>query len=235
MSLGPTTRILRILAPAALALAVAGIPSRGLCQQQPVLSPDEVARAVIRADSAGDWATLIRLAHPDALVRFRGLQTFQIRTLGTSAEPGDDSLPADSTPQGRWRQARARQERFLLDSVFGVPTVDSLAHTAPDTVFARWMRATRPPGADSAAAAAPRPPVARVIGAVRSSDTLAYVVVERAVEQPLGQMPEMFRDFPRETQQADVMVMRRHGAEWRSMLDGVGDAFGFSLDLDHTE
>jgi hypothetical protein len=74
-----------------------------------------------------------------------------------------------------------------------------------------------------------------VIGAVRANDTVAYVVVERAVEQPLGPMPEMFRDFPRETQQADVMVMRRYGLEWRSMLDGVGDAFGFSLDLEHAE
>ncbi len=72
------------LAPAALALAVVGIPSRSECQQPPALPPEEVARAVVRADSAGDWATLIRLAHPDALVRFRGLQTFQIRMLGNT-------------------------------------------------------------------------------------------------------------------------------------------------------
>ena len=235
MSRPPASIIRQGLTPVALALAMAGIPSRAECQQQPVLPPEEVARAVVRADSAGDWATLIRLAHPDALVRFRGLQTFQIRMLGTSRDPGGDSLPADSTPQGRWQQARTRQERFLLDSVFRVPTVDSLAHTAPDTVFARWMRATRPSEADSATATAPRPSLARVIGAVRASDTLAYVVVERAVEQPLGQMPEMFRDFPRETQQADIMVMRRYRAEWRSMLDGVGDALGFSLDLEHAE
>lgn len=222
------------MVPMTLAFAILGIAPRAECQQKP-MPPEEVARTVVRADSAGDWATLIRLAHPDALVRFRGMQTFQIRMLGGTAESGYDSLPVDSTLQSRWQQERTRQERYLLDSVFRVPTVDSLAHTSPDTVFARWVRATHPPSTDSTAVSAPRPPAARVIGAVRASDTLAYVVVERAVEQPLGPMPEMFRDFPRETQQADVMVMRRHGTEWRSMLDGVGDAFGFSLDLEHAE
>ena len=121
-------------------------PSTAECQQPPALPPDEVARAVVRADSAGDWATLIRLAHPDALVRFRGMQTFQLGMLGGTAAPGDDSLPADSTLQMRWQQERSRQERFLLDSVFRVPTVDSLAHTSPDTVFARWVRASQPAG-----------------------------------------------------------------------------------------
>ncbi len=224
----------RLTAAVIAALVVGGVFSPAECQQPPALPPDEVARAVLRADSAGDWARLIRLAHPDALVRFRGMQTFQIRMLGGTTERVGDSLPADSTFQLRWQLERTRQERFLLDSVFRVPTVDSLARSAPDTVFARWVRASHAPAGDSTNTSAPRPP-ARVIGAVRANDTVAYVVVERAVEQPLGPMPEMFRDFPRETRQADVMVMRRYGLEWRSMLDGVGDAFGFSLDLEHAE
>jgi hypothetical protein len=70
-----------------------------------------------------------------------------------------------------------------------------------------------------------------VIGAVRASDTLAYVVVERPVVQPLGPMPQMFRDFPHETYQTEVMVMRRHASEWRSMLDGVGEPYGLGAAL----
>jgi hypothetical protein len=124
----------------------------------------------------------------------------------------------------------------MLDSVFQVPDVDSLAHTSPDSVFARWVRWTRAVKAgDSGATAPTRPAPYRVIGAVRASDTLAYVVVERPVDQPLGQMPEMFRDFPRETHQMEVMVMRRQGREWRSMLDGVGGSFELSADLEHEE
>jgi hypothetical protein len=118
----------------------------------------------------------------------------------------------------------------MLDSVFQVPTVDSLTRTSPDSVFARWVRSVRPTGsADSTQAARTRRPPYRVVGAVRASDTLAYVVMERPVEQPLGPLPEMFRDFPHETRQTDVMVMRRQGREWKSMLDGVGES---AIDLD---
>jgi hypothetical protein len=215
-------------------------------QRKTAAPPEQVARAVVHADSTGDWAALLRLAHPDALVRFRGLQTFQLRMLGSAEWPvmdslamdslSMDSLGLDSTIQARWQRSRTRQVRFMLDSVFLVPTVDSLAHTSPDTVFARWFRGTRAASASDSAATAPkRPPAYRVIGAVRASDTLAYVVVERPVVQPLGPMPEMFRDFPRETHQTEVMIMRRHGKEWRSMLDGVGEPYGYSADLGHEE
>ncbi len=211
-------------------------------RKKPPAAPDQVARAVVHADSTGDWATLLRLAHPDALARFRGLQTFQLRMLGSTEWPAiespgmdslnRDSLGPDSSIQARWQRARTRQVRFMLDSAFLVPTVDSLAHTSPDTVFARWFRGMRSASAsDSAPASSKRPPAYRVIGAVRASDTLAYVVVQRPVVQPLGPLPEMFRDFPRETHQTDVMTMRRSGKEWRSMLDGVGELYGYHADL----
>ena len=228
----------RCLTGCALALVVAASPNSARAQRQPAMSPEQVARAVVHADSTGDWITLLRLAHPEALARFRGLQTFQRRMLG-SGEPAMDSLAADSlaldsTLQARWRRARTRQVRFMLDSVFQVPDVDSLAHTSPDTVFARWFRGTLAMHAGDSGAAAARPPY-RVIGAVRDSDTLAYVVVQRPVVQPLGPLPQMFRDFPRETHQTEVMVMRRYGREWRSMLDGVGEPYGFNAELGQEE
>jgi hypothetical protein len=221
-------------------------PRSAAQQRQPSATPEQVARAVVRADSTGDWTTLLKLAHPDALARFRGLQVFQLRMLGSAQWPGMDSLATDSldmdslgvdsTVQARWQRARTRQVRFMLDSVFLVPTVDSLAHTSPDTVFARWFRGTRSASEeDSAAMAAKRPATYRVIGAVRASDTLAYVVVVRPVVQPLGPIPEMFRDFPRETQQTEVMIMRRYRKQWRSMLDGVSEAYGYQADLGHEE
>ena len=214
----------------------ATLPAIGRAQQTRALAPDEVARAVIRADSAGDWVTLLRLAHPEALARFRAIHVFQLRLLSEERAAYPDSMaadsaltdpaPSDSTGEAQWERSRQEYERFLLDSMFQVPSVDSLAHTLPDTVFARWIRETRRPSArDSAPRATPPRPVWQVIGTVRASDTLAYVVMERAVVQPLGHMPEMFRDFPHETRQTEVMVLRRVGKPWRSMLDGTGEPF----------
>jgi hypothetical protein len=223
---------LRAVALAA-GLAVVALPTNGQAQRPKSLAPEEVARAVIRADSSGDWATLLGLAHPEALARFRAIHVFQLRLLSAGDAAAVDSTAVDtaatdSTIEVRWERSRQEHERFILDSMFQVPTVDSLAHTSPDTVFARWTRETRRLSAgDSTRPMTPTRPTWQVIGTVRASDTLAYVVMERAVVQPLGQMPEMFRDFPHDTRDAEVMVLRRVGREWRSMLDGLGEPFVF--------
>jgi hypothetical protein len=198
----------------------------GLAQQPAPLPPEAVARAVLSADSAGDWAAVLALAHPEALTRFRARQVFQLRMLAAHGWPAADVAETDSTAEAHWQQVRARQERFMLDSVFQVPDADSLARTSADTVYARWVRGVRA-RADSGTAA----PGYRVVGAVKASDTLAYVVMERPLEQPLGPLPEMFRDLPRETHMAVVMVLRRHGRDWRSMLDGVGESLPFGSEM----
>lgn len=245
-----------------LALAIlASLPPDAFAQQSPVVPPDEVARAVLRADSAGEWETVLRLAHPDALSRFRGRQVFQLRMLGTPAWPatdaavadsagldtpaadsvgmdaeGADSASPDSTVQARWQRIRGEQQRFMLDSIFQVPDVDSLARTSPDTVYARWVRGMQARSRDDTTSQrAPERPPYHVVGAVKASDTLAYVVMERPLVQPLGPMPELFRDLPRETHTAGIMVMRRYGREWRSMLDGVGESLGLAAGLLHGE
>jgi hypothetical protein len=212
-----------------------GITGSTAAQRKAPTPPEEVARAVLRADSSGDWATVLALAHPDALTRFRARQVFQLRMLGAQGWPASDSAStdstasADSTAEAHWREVRARQERFMLDSVFQVPDADSLVRTSPDTVYARWVRGIRArSGPDSTSGY-------RVVGAVKASDTLAYVVMERPLEQPLGPLPEMFRDLPRETRMAVVMVMRRYGREWRSMLDGMGETVIPGPELMHDE
>jgi hypothetical protein len=208
---------------------LAGITGGAAAQRTKVSPPEEVARAVLSADSAGDWAAVLALAHPEALTRFRDRQVFQLRMLGAQGWPGSDSASADSTAEAHWRAVRTRQERFMLDSIFQVPNADSLARTSPDSVYARWVRGIRArTGADSTGGY-------RVVGAVKANDTLAYVVMERPVEQPLGPLPEMFRDLPRETRMAVVMVMRRYGREWRSMLDGVGETVAFGPELLYEE
>jgi hypothetical protein len=222
-------------APLTLAI-LAGLPGIAAAQRSAVLPPEEVARAVLRADSAGDWAAVLALAHPAALTRFRARQVFQLRLLGSQGWPAMDSAATDSTAEARWQQVRARQERFMLDSVFQVPDADSLARTSPDTVYARWVRGTRAGSeADSTSSEVKPTPAYRVVGAVKASDTVAYVVMERPLEQPLGPLPEMFRDWPGETHMAVVMVMRRHGREWRSMLDGVGESLDLGSGLPYDE
>jgi hypothetical protein len=210
-----------------------GLAGVTAAQRAAVAPPEEVARAVLRADSAGDWAGVLALAHPEALTRFRARQVFQLRMLGAQGWPAPDTgatdSTTDSTAEAHWREVRARQERFMLDSIFQVPSADSLARTSPDSVYARWARGIRERTAPDSA------PRYRVVGAVKASDTLAYVVMERPLDQPLGPLPEMFRDLPRETQMAVVMVMRRQGREWRSMLDGVGESLPFGSELMYQE
>ena len=237
-----TTRRALLLAFALLTVLI----RRTGAQQAAVASPEEVARAVLRADSSGDWAAVLALAHPEALGRFRARQVFQLRMLGAQGWAIADSAAADSAAahsagadsaaESHWRQVRARHERFLLDSIFRVPDADSLARTSPDTVYARWVRGTRSGRTTDSGAPTSRAQTGyRVVGAVKASDTLAYVVMERPLEQPLGPLPEMFRDLPRETHMAVVMVMRRHGRDWRSMLDGLGEFSAFGSDLLHDE
>jgi hypothetical protein len=242
-----------------LAVALLASVAPGATAQQPtVATPEEVARAVLRADSAGDWETVLRLAHPDALSRFRGRQVFQLRMLGTPGWPGadtpaddtvgmhapdtvgaeapvTDSMTPDSTVQARWQRIRREQQRFMLDTIFQAPDVDSLSRTSPDTVYARWVRGMQARSRSDTTVQRPERPPYRVVGAVKASDTLAYVVMERPLVQPLGSMPELFRDLPRETHTAGIMVMRRHGRQWRSMLDGVGESLGLAAGLLHGE
>jgi len=181
--------------------------------------PAGVTRAVLAADSAGDWPTLLRLAHPDALRQFRSLQVLQLRLLGdTSSRPdlaAADS--ADSTQHREFTRRRIEAQRAILDSVYHVRDVDALARLAPDSVAARWMRVARA-RADTAGGPVPR---ARLVGVLPADDTLAYAVVVRSVPRPPGPVPEPLRDVAQQETHPEVMVLRRTPAGWRSMLDGT--------------
>jgi len=180
--------------------------------------PAGVARAVLAADSAGDRAALLRLAHPDALRQFRSLQVLQLRLLGDTAnglEPAADS--SDSTQHREFARRRVAAQRAILDSVYRVRDVEALARLGPDSVAARWMRAARL-RADTAGAPVPQ---AALIGVLPVDDTLAYAVVVRTVPRPPGPLPEPLRDVTQQETRPEVMVLRRTADGWRSMLNGT--------------
>jgi hypothetical protein len=199
-----------------LALALLGTLAQ---QAQGQNDPASVTRAVLAADSAGDWATLLRLAHPDALRQFRSLQVLQLRLLGdTSSRPDQaEADSADSTQHREFTRRRIEAQRAILDSVYRVRDVEALARLAPDSVAARWMRVARARG-DTAGAPVPR---AKFVGVLPADDTLAYAVVVRSVPRPPGPVPEPLRDVTQQETHPEVMVLRRTPAGWRSMLDGT--------------
>src|SRR4051812_2900803 len=94
-------------------------------------APEVLAGVLLAADSTNDWATLLQLAHPDALVEFR---ESQVRMLGDAPDSFDavDSCMAGITRLAQFAKQRAAFTRHTLDSVFQVPTLDSLGHLRPD-------------------------------------------------------------------------------------------------------
>jgi hypothetical protein len=200
----------------ALTLALLGaLAGQARAQDDPV----DVARAVLAADSAGDWRTLLRLAHPDALRQFRSLQVLQLRLLGdTASRPGQAVADSgDSTQHEDFTRRRVAAQRAILDTVYHVRDVDALARLAPDSVAARWLRAARG-RTDSVGAPVPR---ARLVGVIPADDTLAYAVVVRSVPRAPGPLPEPLRDVTQQETRPEVMILRRTGSGWRSMLDGT--------------
>lgn len=211
------TRCWRAPARAIVLLLLAAVVNAASAQSDPAA----VAREVLQADSMGDWSRLLRLAHPDALREFRALRVLQLRIMGdTTRQAGDRLDPElDSLQHHRFAERRIRYQRTVLDSVFLVRDVDALSRLAPDSVFARWMRASRA-ARDTTGAETPRSR-ARLVGVLRADDTLAYAVVVRTIPRLPGPLPEPFRDLPQPEESPEVMVLRRVGVEWRSMLDGT--------------
>jgi len=160
-----------------------------------------VAAEALQADSVRDWRMLLALAHPEALLEYRKdqLQVFAIENF---------PIPPSANPcfTKRFKQ----YGRFLLDSVYRVPSADSLSRLAPESVFARNERfmarrlALHVP-IDSFA------PIRVIIGHVLADDSTAYVVLEdRYPRLPLPDWPE---------RRAEIMTLRKYRGAWRSMLD----------------
>lgn len=172
-------------------------------------TPEVAADAVLRADSIHDWRLLLALAHPDALKQHKQEQLEFLTIADMPQMPHED--PCMRKQFEGWR-------RMLMDSVYRVPSIDSLKNLAPDTLFARDQRfygrwAKLRAREDSFA------PTKVILGHVLGDDSTAYVVLELrygAVRLP---------DWPR--RKAEIMTFRRYQGAWRTMLDpDLGESMG---------
>lgn len=195
--------MLRVTGLALLSIACSKAPARP--PSPAPTSPEQLAAVILAADSAGDWVTLLRFAHPDALEEF---QRTQVTMLEPTTFEGLDSCMTGSRSTTFAKQ-RESHLRFTLDSIFLVPSIDSLKHLRADTAFNRygqyWARFPRPPQQ-------PDKPKRKILGGVSGPAGTSYVVVyEHYATRP-------FPDWP--TERTEIMTFRQVAGTWRSMLDG---------------
>jgi len=194
-------------AVAATVFALLAVPATAQAQD-----PQSVAAELLAADSSGDWRTVLRVADPEAVNDFRNQQVAML-TLLLNPDPRQAAFMQrvfDST-QARtmsvfWKAQRAR----MLDSVYHVPSIDSLAALPADSVLARWYRGRSRRWRSS-------DPHYKIIGTLQPSDTIAYVVLELAWSSPPFPPERMGGHGP----PLQVLVIRKHERQWRAMLDIV--------------
>ena len=185
---------------ALLAILLASCAVGGLQAQsrQASETPDAVAARLLKADSIRDWRMILALAHPAALLKYR---QDQVRALQFESFPGFPGRDSCFT-----RQVQLHN-RFMLDSVFRVPTIDSLSRMAPESVFTRQQRqfASLPFVPDSFQ------PRHVLVGSLIADDTTAYVIIEQRFTSP--PVPDFPERLPK------IMTFRLYRGAWRSMLD----------------
>jgi hypothetical protein len=79
----------------ALAVALSSFALQAVAGQQARRGPDDVVRAVLRADSVNDWRSLLALTHPDAITMFRE-STVREFTFDGSEFPGMPARVSDA-------------------------------------------------------------------------------------------------------------------------------------------
>jgi hypothetical protein len=180
-------------------------------------APQAVAAELLTADSSGDWRAVLRIADPQAIVDFRH-QQLAMMTLILNPDPRQTALmqrALDST-QARMMAAFVSSQRArLLDTVFQVPSFDSLAALPPDSVLARWYRGLSRGWREE-------DPHYAIVGTVQPSDAIAYVILELKWNDSLSTAAPAGWSAPT----LRVLVLRKRGAEWRTMLDIVPNPFG---------
>src|SRR5262245_14039578 len=96
-------------------------------------TPEAALASALSADSAHDWLRLLGLTVPASLTKLRDQQVEVLRDTDMMGSFGGQ---LDSCAVRIQRQ----YTKFRLDSVFRVPSFDSLARSRPDSVFARAHR-----------------------------------------------------------------------------------------------
>ena len=134
-------------------------------------------RALLRADSLGDWRSILRIAHPDALREFR---ESEVRALSSTQD--DSVLMRDISQCVKEKIELAN--KLQLDSVYHVASATELGALPPDTVFARYRRwqarvqNVSPPDTDSSL------PRRRYLGHLSPDDSTAYGIILESWDRP---------------------------------------------------
>jgi len=187
-----------------LLVSLCFFPTYRAWPQNAVRGPDDAVRALLRADSLGDWRSILRIAHPDALREFR---ESEVRALSSTQ---DDSVLMRDISQCM-KEKIELANKLQLDSVYHVASPTELGALPPDTVFARYRRwqarfpSVSPPDTDSSF------PRHRYLGHLSADDSTAYGIILELWDRP--PMP----DWP--ARRPQLITVRRVGAEWRTMLD----------------
>lgn len=190
------------------ALTATGLAFTAVAVAAQAPGPESVTAALLAADSSADWRAVLRIAHPEAVREFQGQQIAMV-SLMVSPDPRMGAFMQqvlDSTQLRMMSAFRDAQRARILDSVYHVPSLDSLTTLPADSVLARWYRGLSP-GWNSSE------PRYRIIGSVQPSDTLAYVILDLAWPSRSGVV--------RHGSQLQVLVLRRYEGAWRAMLDIV--------------
>lgn len=165
-------------------------------------SVETVAREVLEADSVHNWRLLLALTHPDALARYRHDRLAEFDAV-RFLRPGSDTC---------FRHQLTEFHSFLLDSVYLVPSLDSLARLSPDSLFARVERYGG--GWSHQIVVDTLAPTRTIIGHVQPNDSTAYVVLEERYSH------QRFLGSP-ETH-AEIMSFKLYHGAWRTLDSGIG-------------
>jgi len=169
--------------------------------QFPPGSPEAVVASALQADSVHDGWRLLGLLHPLALLDFRSGRVEALNSRYFGDFPGIDSCVM---------RLQALYTQTQLDSVYRVPSLDSLARTQPESLYVRAQaylaRFSLPARPDSLR------PTSQIHGSLAVNDSLAFVLVhEHYAVRPFPRWPE---------DRAEVYTVRRYRGQWRALLDG---------------
>jgi hypothetical protein len=160
----------------------------------PTQSPETVVAEALEAFALQRWAHFASLIHPDALAEFRDQQLLFVQAW-------------EQTP------THDRPRRFpgnpVLQEFPGVQSIEAFMSLSPSDLFARHLAAHAPASGTNYASGKPPVWTRAVIGTVQEHDTLAHVVYRKEVEVWIFGA----------TEETHVVTVKRHGNEWRLLLN----------------
>jgi hypothetical protein len=175
-------------------------------------APEAVAAALLAADASADWRTVLHLSLPGAVITFKQREVEQLR-LAPGGDARQDSVLEQAIDSMWGRQLLGfinARRTWLLDSVYRVPTIDSLSALPADSVLARWYQSRL---------THPRPTHTRYLirGVAQPSDTVAYVVLELTLTGTTYATDDAAPERPH----FSVLMLSKVEGEWRTTLDVV--------------